>query len=194
MRLIENDVPTPRLLTSAANEYKPASSAAPASTGKLHRSGEWTGNAFAIFAGIALGGILICSAATFFLTRHAEVPQELAAGDVLVAVTRQTPAPVEPASAPAVPEPTPSNWRSKPLTVQITPEMFRVSAISLGHPKLAVINRQQVAEGDWIEVKTPTASVAVKLHVIKIVDGAIQIEVGNQVLTVEMEQIKFKPL
>jgi hypothetical protein len=62
-----------------------------------------------------------------------------------------------------------------------------VTAISLGHPRLAIINGQQVAEGEWITVHTPVASVALSLKVLRIGDGRIDLSDGTQEITARLE-------
>jgi hypothetical protein len=61
-----------------------------------------------------------------------------------------------------------------------------VSAIALGHPRLAVINGRSVAEGDSITVHTPSHAVAVTLRVVKIADGRISLTDGTQVITTRL--------
>lgn len=64
--------------------------------------------------------------------------------------------------------------------------MVQVTAISLGHPRLAVINGHQVAEGDSFALHITPASVVVRLRVLKIVDGRIDLTDGQQVLSVRL--------
>lgn len=71
--------------------------------------------------------------------------------------------------------------------VQIRADLIHVTAISLGHPRLAIINGQQVAEGDRITVHTPTASVALSLKVLRIGDGRIDLSDGTQEITARLE-------
>lgn len=66
--------------------------------------------------------------------------------------------------------------------VQIGAEHIRVSAISPGHPRLAVINHQQVGEGDFVIVHAPTVRFEVKLQVVKIADGRIDLSDGSQTI------------
>jgi hypothetical protein len=63
----------------------------------------------------------------------------------------------------------------QPLVVSFGPEMLQITAISLGHPRLAVINGRTVAEGDTIVVHGPTHSVAVSLRVTEIADGYVDL-------------------
>ena len=60
-----------------------------------------------------------------------------------------------------------------PIVVQLSADMVRVSAIALGHPRLAVINGKTVTEGDSITLQVPNATLALILRVAKIGDGSI---------------------
>lgn len=64
--------------------------------------------------------------------------------------------------------------------------MVRISSISLGHPRLAVINDETVAEGDNVTVQTPDSSVAVTLRVTKIGDGWIDFTDGKQMFSAKL--------
>jgi hypothetical protein len=66
-------------------------------------------------------------------------------------------------------------------------DLLHVTAISLGHPRLAIINGQQVAEGERITVHTPTASVALSLKVLRIGDRRIDLSDGSQEITARLE-------
>ena len=62
-----------------------------------------------------------------------------------------------------------------------------VTAISLGHPRLAIINGQQAAEGDQIVVHTPAASAAITLRILKILDGRVDLSDGTQLISLRLE-------
>jgi len=68
------------------------------------------------------------------------------------------------------------------MVVQIDSGALRISAIVLGHPRLAVINGRTVAEGDTIVVHTPARAVAVTLRVLKIAEGQVKLSDGTQVI------------
>jgi len=63
--------------------------------------------------------------------------------------------------------------------IQLSADMVRVSAISLGHPRLAVINGKTITEGDDVVLQAPGSSIALILRVSKIGDGAIQLSDGK---------------
>jgi hypothetical protein len=70
--------------------------------------------------------------------------------------------------------------------VQIDADLLHISAIVLGHPRLAVINGRTVAEGDTILVHIPTRAVAVTLRVLKISEGQVKLSDGTQVIVVRL--------
>ena len=143
----------------------------PSSLFKLQGSRIFSGNGRAIFLGILAGGILI-SAAGFIFIRHERAKQEgIAIPKLLNVATRSISTSLHAITTPA------------PIVVQISAD---VSAIALGHPRLAVINGRSVAEGDSITVHTPSRAVAVTLRVVKIADGRIDLTDGTQVITTRL--------
>lgn len=72
-------------------------------------------------------------------------------------------------------------------TVPIAAAMIHVTAISLGDPPLAIVNGKGVAEGDEVPLHSSWPAVVVKLRVLKIGDGHIDLTDGTQVLSVPVE-------
>ena len=64
--------------------------------------------------------------------------------------------------------------------------MVRVSAIALGHPRLAVINGKTIAEGDRVTLQAPNAAVALILRVVKIGDGSIDLSDGTKLFSAQL--------
>lgn len=185
MRVLPPSTPSPRLLSTAAAEHRSASRGD--STAKLSRTSFWSGNGFAIFAGIGLGGLLICGVSTMLITRHAAVEQVAPARLVPIApvtpvVVRRPAATAHSAlpSATAAPEP------------ELPADALRVSSIALGHPRLAVINRQEVTEGDWVYVDSGSSHLRLRLRVIRIADGRVELTLGRRVIAVPLAQMKVK--
>lgn len=183
MEIAPNQDVAPRLLDSDVCGFKAIVDDEPANVANVKRSGIF-GSRPAIFIGIIVGALLICGLAVFFATRPSAEPETPAKSERLIPVSG-TPSPVIVATPPPL-------WPSRATSIEVTPDMLKVSAISLGHPRLAVINHQQVAEGDWVTVQTANARVAVKLHIIKILDGRIELNVGNQTITVPITQLNLK--
>ena len=73
-----------------------------------------------------------------------------------------------------------------PIVVQLSPEMVRVSAIALGHPRLAVINTKTVTEGDYVTLQAPNSGVGLVLRVVKIGDGSIELADGTKVFSAQL--------
>ena len=73
-----------------------------------------------------------------------------------------------------------------PVIVQLSADVLRVSAIALGHPRLAIVNGKPVSEGDTIVVHTPTRSIALTLRVVKISDGRIDLSDGSKVFSARL--------
>ena len=63
-----------------------------------------------------------------------------------------------------------------PPVVKIDPAALNVTAISLGQPRLAIVNGRQLGEGD--EVLTDAA----RLRIVKISDGEVEFSSGAQVV------------
>jgi hypothetical protein len=79
-----------------------------------------------------------------------------------------------------------SDATPEPIVVQLSPDLVQVTAIALGHPRLAVINGKSLAEGDRFVVHTPTYSVAVTLRVLRISDGHVDFSDGTQVVSARL--------
>ena len=121
-----------------------------------------------------LGALAICAAGYVF-TRQSDAEEDLGAVRRFLAVrTRSV------STGPNLSDSPPA------VAVQISPKLLRVTAIALGHPRLAVINGQELTEGDSLTVQAPDAAVAVTLRVLKIRDGLIELANGSQIVTVRL--------
>ena len=177
MRLLPLRGPAPRLLNSVVAEPRAAKPGDAASDvrSRLQGASLFSGNGRAIFLGILLGAAAL-SAIGFLYSRHrASIQYEEARLKLLNVST-------ESLSASRHAQVTPA-----PIMVQVRADMLHVTAISLGHPRMAIINGQQVAEGELVTVHTPTASVALTLKVLTIGDGRIDLTDGTQVITARLE-------
>jgi hypothetical protein len=63
-----------------------------------------------------------------------------------------------------------------PVAKKIDPNAIHVTAISLGQPKLAIVNGKQLGEGDELVAS------ATRLRLVKISDGEIELSSGPQVI------------
>ena len=160
--MVPHDAPAPRLLKTALErrEHLPESGPGP-TTGS-----SFSGKDRAVFAAIVLGAILLFG----FLYIH----------------LRQRTV-VHPASEdrrpPAV---STSIVASEPIS-NISADQIHVSAISLGDPRMAIINGQLVGEGETITLHPAGASAAVSLRLRRISDGEIELSDGAQVIKARLE-------
>jgi hypothetical protein len=171
MDIISNASPQVRLLTSAALDVVENSSSDEESTFALKGSGIFSGKGRWIFIGILLGALII-SAAGLLFSRHEQ--------------SRWRPPPPVPKLFSVTTRNISSSPNSSatpgPVLIQIRPESLRVTAISLGHPRLAIINGTQLSEGDYLTVHTAGAAIVVRLKVLKIADGRIDLQNGTQLI------------
>jgi hypothetical protein len=171
MELVPNKLPQPRLLTSL--EPEPASDTQTSgadSPFQLQGSRLFAGNGRAIFIGILSGAILISVAGVVFVRRERAQRDEMAAPKLFSVLTHAVSGSPHTITTPA------------PVIVQFNEDVIRVTAIALGHPRLAVINGRPAAEGDTITVHTPVHSVAVSLRVLRIADGRVELTDGTHTI------------
>ena len=171
MEVIPNIKSSPRLLDSAAVEVQSATS--PNYKGSRHKlsSPGSFGNGKAIFYGLLFGALAITGAG--YLSHPGDsVEHQLASVRRFFAVRTRTVF-VSP----------PRGDKGAPLSVQIDPSMIRVTAIALGHPRLAIINGKEVAEGDAITLTSPDGGISVSLRIVQIVEGRIELTDGTHVMT-----------
>jgi len=128
----------------------------------------FSGNGRAIFFGIVLGAALICAVSVLYV-RHQAARRQAEEERQLVAVSTHSISPPQ------------------PIVIQISADLIHVTAISLGHPRLAIINGQQLGEGEQITIHTPSANIAVTLRVAKISDGRIDLSDGTQTISARLE-------
>jgi hypothetical protein len=96
----------------------------------------------------------------------------------------------------------PIGWKGGPLITQAlaprqnTPaDAFRLSTIIVGSPSVAVINGKIYSEGQIIKMpKTDSRMMQVAPRVYRILDGAVQIQVGEQLLTVPLSRGKLNEI
>lgn len=162
MRIISKSSPPPRLLNTVASDVAKNQAERPTGKFSLKSASLFSGNGRAIFVGIVVGAAIIAILGVTY-TRHQSHKRQREAG----------------ASPAAITTPGPSALL---LTSQI-----QVSAISLGEPRLAIVNGKQVMEGESITVSIPDQLATVKLRVVKIADGQIDLSDGTQVITARLE-------
>jgi hypothetical protein len=168
MRLISQKTPAPRLLSTVVPELRERPPERVSIRSRLKTVSLFSGNGRAIFLGLVLGAILICAVGVLY-ARHLAARRHVEEERKLMAVSTHSISPPE------------------PIMIKISADLIHVTAISLGHPRLAIINGQQLGEGEQITIHTPTANIAVALRVLKISDGRIELSDGSQVITARLE-------
>jgi hypothetical protein len=176
MRVIPPTAPPQRLLSSLEPDRVDAkASPEEESPFAVRGSRIFSGNGRAIFIGISAGALLLCVVGYLFKQR------ERGRGAQPTHLTEFVPALTHTVSASAHEVVTPA-----PIVIQIDSKLIHVTAISLGHPRLAVINGQTVSEGDYVKVRSVNPTVMVSLRVIRIGDGRIELSDGAQTITTRL--------
>ena len=172
MQVIPNIKPAPRLLHSAAADVQTSSGdhRERASRHKLKRSDTFGGNGRAIFVGLLLGVLAVTGAG--YLSQHRDSAEHQLASVRRFFAVRTRSVVVKP-----------GNDQGSPIRVEIHPSMLRVTAIALGHPRLAIINGKEVTEGDSLTLSSPDQSITVSLRIVNIAEGRIELTDGTQVVT-----------
>jgi len=170
MRIVWKSSPSPRLLNTVAPD--PAGNKVDVPTGRfsLKSASLFSGNGRAIFIGIGVGAAIL-SILGIVYTRHQSEKMQRETGARAPAITTSNTTVAESAGLPA------------PLLAS----QIHVSAISLGEPRLALVNGKQVTESDIITVSIPNHAAAVTLRVVKIADGQIELSDGIQLITARLE-------
>jgi hypothetical protein len=168
MRLVSQKTPAPRLLSSIVPEPPERPPECVSTRPRLKSGSFFSGNGRAIFLAVILGAVLFSTISVVYVRRQA-AQRHAEEEPKLLAVSTHSISP------------------SEPIVVRISADLIHVSAISLGHPRLAIINGQLVGEGEHITIHTPAASIAVSLRVLKIFDGQILLSDGTQVITARLE-------
>ena len=184
MKLVPNELPSPRLLYTAATEQREEEIVRTAASGRSRLKGTslFSGNGRAIVIGILLGALAI-SAAGYVLKHYGVLGEEFTAMRRFLAVRTR--------SVSVVPKPFDA---SSDVEVHISPKLLRVTAIALGHPRMAIINGEEVVEGQHVTVDAPDGGVTITLRVVKIREGRIELANGSQILTARLpEDRSVKP-
>ena len=150
----------------------------PSTKSRLKGAALFSGNGWAIFLGMFAGAALLTLIGVLYSRHRAAVQYEEAQRKLLPAATQSVFPFQHPEASPA------------PITVQLHAGLIHVTAISLGHPRLAIINNQQVSEGALLAVHPPGTSVTLTLKVLKIGDGRIELSDGTQVIVARLELAK----
>jgi hypothetical protein len=174
MQLVPSPIRPERLLCSMDAEETISADVASHSPRVLQGGGTMSGNARWVFIGAMMGALFLSICGIIF-GRHV-----LKEGDRLnfpTFIKARTQSLVDSPGSAATPA---------PIVIQLSADMVRVSAIALGHPRLAVINGKTVAEGDSVTLQAPNSSVALILRVIRIGDGSIDLSDGKKMFSARL--------
>jgi hypothetical protein len=172
MRLIWRSSPSPRLLNTVAGELRETKSEPSSDRFSLKGASLFSGNGRAIFVGIVVGAVILSTIGVLYKRHSTHQRQKDADARSAAVATQNISASARSPAAPMVP---------------IDARDIRVSAISLGEPRLAIVNGKQVTEGESITLPALNQPVAVKLRVLKIADGRIELTDGTHAIVVRLE-------
>jgi hypothetical protein len=173
MQLVPNRIPPERLICSMDAQENPADPDVSDSPFVLKGAGMMSGSARWVFIGAMIGAVLLSIGGIIF-GRHAMKESERFSFPTFIKARTHHLA--EPGSA----EPPAA------IVIPVSTDMVRVSAIALGHPRLAVINGKTVAEGENVTLQAPNASVALILRVVRIGDGSIDLSDGKKMFSAQL--------
>ena len=160
LRIVERKASLPKLLTTAVTE----ADATKAESIPIPPYAARARPGMMIFVGTALLAGLTAAGANYWFRHESPVPARPIS--VLKPIRQALPTPPSP-----------------PLEVH--PNSLHVNAIVLGHVPLAVVNGKQLAEGDWLELRTAEGVAA--LRVVKIEDGAVHFGYGGHIIYAKFE-------
>lgn len=174
MQLVPNQLPPERLLSSMEAQESTSTEAASDSPFVLKGAGMMSGNGRWIYIGLLFGALLISIFGLIF-GRHAQREDDRFRFPTFIKARTHS-----------LSESPGSAMTPAPIVVQLSADMVRVSAIALGHPRLAVINGKIVTEGDSITLQAPNAPVALILRIDKIGDGSIDLSDGKKMFSARL--------
>jgi hypothetical protein len=174
MQLVPNPMPPERLLSSMdAQEGVPVADDCE-SPFVLKGANVMSGNGRWIFIGLTVGAMLISIGGVIFSRHVAKEGGRFVFPPLIKARTCSLADGPGSAATPA------------PIVIALSTNMIRVSAIALGHPRLAVINGKTVTEGESVTLQAPNSSVALILRVAKIGDGRIDLSDGKKMFSAQL--------
>ena len=173
MQLVPNQIPPERLIMSMDAEESPSVEDDSDSPFVLKGAGMMSRKARWIYIGLITGAMLLSIGGIIF-SRHARKEGERFGFPTFIKARTHS------LATPGSAEPPP------PIVIQLSADMIRVSAIALGHPRLAVINGKTVAEGDGVTLQAPNSAVALILRVVKIGDGSIDLSDGTKMFSAQL--------
>jgi len=175
MQLVPDNMPRPRLISS----IDPDETVSGAASGSVSPSKETpapapAGNRRWLYIGIFVGAAALSIFALTFAQHAGNQGNRFDFPTFIKARTRDLTAAPASAASPA------------PIVIELSNDMVRVSAISLGHPRLAIINGKPVTEGDAVTLQAPKSSIGVTLRIVRIGDGSIDLSDGRKMFSARL--------
>lgn len=173
MQVVPNQLPPERLISTMDAQESGAAEDNSDSPFVLKGAGMMSGNGRWIYIGLIIGAMLISVVGLIF-GRHAMREGNQFTFPTFIKARTRSLATSGSAEPPA------------PIVIQLSVDMIRVSAIALGHPRLAVINGKTVTEGDSVTLQAPNSALALILRVVKIGDGSIELSDGSKTFSAQL--------
>ena len=180
MQVVPNQSPPERLICSMDAAESTSTEAASDSPFVLKGAGVMSGNGRWVFIGAIVGAMLLSVGGIIFSRHSGEDGERFSFPTFIKARTHH----LEEAGSAEPPA---------PIVIELSADMVRVSAIALGHPRLAVINGKTVTEGDSVTLQSPNAPVALVLRVVKIGDGSIDLSDGKKMFSAQLTIPSLRP-
>ncbi|MDP9186168.1 MAG: hypothetical protein M3O72_02265 [Verrucomicrobiota bacterium] len=173
MQLVPNQIPPERLITSMDAQESRSIGDGSGSPFVLKDAGMMSGNSRWVFIGAIIGAMLLSIGGIIFGRHPQKEGDRFGVATFIKARTHSL-------GVPGSTEP------PAPIVIQLSADMVRVSAIALGHPRLAVINGKTVTEGDSVTLQAPNSAVALILRVVRIGDGSIDLSDGTKMFSARL--------
>jgi hypothetical protein len=164
----------PRLISSIDPDETVSGAATSGSVSSSKETSAPAGNRRWFYVGIFVGAAALSIFALTFAEHPGNQANRFDFPTFIKARTRDLAAAPASAASPA------------PIVIELSNDMVRVSAISLGHPRLAIINGKAAAEGDAVTLQAPKSSIGVTLRVVRIGDGSIDLSDGRKMFSARL--------
>jgi len=143
MQLVPNNMPKPRLISSIDPDGTVSGADSGGSVSLSNGTAAPSNNRRWLYIGIFVGAAALSIFALTFAQHAGNQGNRFDFPTFIKARTRDLTAAPASAASPA------------PIVIELSNDMVRVSAISLGHPRLAIINGKAVTEGDAVTLQAP---------------------------------------
>lgn len=174
MQLVPNNMPKPRLISSIDPDGTVSNTDSGGSVSLSSGTAAPSNNRRWLYIGIFVGAAALSIFALTFAQPAGNQGNRFDFPTFIKARTRDLTAAPASAASPA------------PIVIELSNEMVRVSAISLGHPRLAIINGKAVTEGDAVTLQAPKSSIGVTLRIVRIGDGSIDLSDGRKMFSARL--------